>query len=145
MKSTQFISYLLLLLGIALILLLIQYGIVYRITDDFTFFYPVWSIYLFHFLITGGIFSLLYVIGKYAPKYIGFSFMALILFKMTAAIVFLLPLIKLKDVSKIPDFISFFAPYFIFLLLEILLTMKILKLSEENFSTNSFIEKNNTG
>ncbi len=69
--------------------------------------------------------------GKLIPDYIGFTFMGFILLKMIAALVFLLPLIKMENVSKIPDFTSFFIPYFIFLFLEILLTMKILKHSED--------------
>lgn len=144
MKSKQYISFILLLLGFSLILFLIHFSIVNWIVSDLNFFYPVWGIYLFHFLITVTLFSILYFVGKHFPQFVGFSFMALILFKMIAAIVFLLPLIRMKDVSKIPDFISFFAPYFIFLLIEILLTMKILRLSDEENSHESTIGKNNT-
>ena len=60
----------------------------------------------------------------------------------TLAIVFLLPLIKSKEVSKIPDFFSFFAPYFIFLFLEIVMAMKILKRFDYKFTTVQEDEKN---
>ena len=56
-------------------------------------------------------------------------FLALFLLKMVAAVVFLIPLIKMENVSKIPDFISFFIPYFIYLFLEIVLTLRLLKQS----------------
>lgn len=144
MKTKPYISFILLLLGVSLVLFLIHFSLINWVMDPSIFFYPVWGIYLFHFLITSAIFSILFFVGKNFPNYIGFSFMGLILFKMIAAIVFLLPLIRMKDVSKIPDFISFFAPYFIFLVIEILLTMKILKISEEENSTNSTPKKNNT-
>lgn len=57
--------------------------------------------------------------------------MGFILLKMIAALAFLLPLIRMQNVSQIPDFTSFFIPYFIYLFFEILLTMKILKHSED--------------
>lgn len=53
--------------------------------------------------------------------------MGSILLKMLVAVVFLIPLIKMQNVSKIPDFISFFIPYFIYLFLEIILTVRLLK------------------
>lgn len=93
-----------------------------------TFHYPVWKIYAFHFSVTFFILTALYFVGKIASDYIGFTFMGFILLKMVAAVVFLIPLIKLESGSKIPDFISFFIPYFIYLFLEIILTMKLLKL-----------------
>lgn len=143
MTGKKFTSLILLLFGVSLILLLIQSGVIYSLRSYFIFFYSVWSIYLFHFLITAGIFTLLYFVGKSFPKYIGFTFMGLILFKMAAAIIFLLPLIKMKEVSKIPDFISFFAPYFFYLIIEIILTMRLLKLFEDELFKKEKIQKNN--
>lgn len=130
MKQKSFISLAGLLLAISVLLFFVQNSIVNWLSDESIFYYPVWKIYIFHFFVTLFIFSLLYYVGKVIPKYIGFTFMGFILLKMIAALVFLLPLIKMKDVSKIPDFSSFFIPYFIFLFFEILLTMKILKHSE---------------
>lgn len=137
MKQNQFISLLGLLLAVAVVLELIQAFIVDNLSDTYTFFYPVWKIYVFHFMITFSIFSLLYFVGKIMPQYIGYTFMGFILLKMVVAIVFLLPLIKMEEVSKIPDFSSFFIPYFIFLFFEIFLTMKILKESESKFKEHS--------
>lgn len=143
MTQKQFLSSVVFLIATSLILFFIQSGVVRWLSDTYEFKYAVWQIYVFHFFITLFVFSLLHLVGKIFPKYIGFTFMGLILLKMIAAIVFLLPLIKMKTGSKIPDFISFFVPYFIFLILEILLTMKILKASEDKFIDKTNIPKNN--
>lgn len=127
MEQKKFHSLSGLLLAVSVVLFTVQYFIVNVLSADYIFIYPVWKIYFFHFFITLFIFAILYYLGKVIPDYIGFTFMGFILLKMIAAIVFLLPLIKLKDISKIPDFASFFSPYFIYLFFEILLTMKILK------------------
>jgi len=124
-------------------LFLIQHFAIRELAKSYTFLYPVWSFYLFHFLVTLGVFTILYFLGKHVPQYIGFSFIGLILFKMIVSIAFLLPLIRMKEVSKIPDFISFFIPYFIYLILEIYLTMKILNLSEGEIANTSKNQKNN--
>lgn len=130
MEQKKFFSLAGLLLAASIVLFFIQYFIVKGLSTEYIFIYPIWKIYFFHFFITLFIFAILYYIGKLIPDYIGFTFMGFILLKMIAAIVFLLPLIKLKDISKIPDFASFFIPYFIYLFFEILLTMKLLKDSE---------------
>ena len=144
MKRKQFFLYVGMLLGISVILFFIQNFIVQWLSDDYTFFYPVWGIYLFHFLITAFIFTILYLVGKFLPKYVGLTFMGFILFKMIASVVFLIPLIKMDDVSKIPDFGSFFIPYFIYLFLEILLAIAILNQAENKIidPSSSKIQKN---
>lgn len=142
MKQNQFISLVGLLMVVSGLLYFIQNFVVESLGDNFIFYYPVWKIYVFHFFVTFFIFSLLYIVGKIAPQHIGFTFMGFILFKMVAAVVFLLPFIKMEGVSKIPDFISFFAPYFVFLFFEIILTMRILKQSEEKFRPSANLPKN---
>lgn len=131
MKQKYFISLAGILLALTIVLFFIQNSIVSWLSEEYTFYYPVWKIYVFHFFITFFIFVLLYYIGKLIPDYIGFTFMGFILLKMIAALAFLLPLIRMQNVSQIPDFTSFFIPYFIYLFFEILLTMKILKHSED--------------
>jgi len=108
----------------------LHWTIVESLAGTFKFFYAVWKIYIFHFVVTLIILSTLYMVSKRLPNYVGYVFMGFILFKMTAAVIFLIPLIKMVGVSKIPDFVSFFVPYFIYLLLEILVTLKLLKQSE---------------
>lgn len=108
----------------------LQNIIIGSLEDSYTFYYSVLEIYLFHFLVTLIILSVIYLVSRKAPQYIGYTFMGFILFKMTAAVIFLIPLIKMEGVSKIPDFISFFIPYFLFLSYEIFVTLKLLKHSE---------------
>lgn len=129
MRRNQFLSSLGVLFLVAIILFLIHSFVVMSLGDDTYFYYPVWSIYLFHFVVTALVFGLLSWIGRWMPQYVGYTFMGTILLKMIVSLVFLLPLIKLEEFSKIPDFFSFFIPYFIFLLAEIILTMRILQQS----------------
>lgn len=121
----------------------VHHLIVQALGNQVVFFYDVWKIYVFHFAVTFFLFSLLFLVSSVLPEYIGYTFMGFILLKFGLAIVFLLPLIRLEEGSKIPDFVSFFVPYFIFLFIEILLTMKILKLSEDKFTNRNDIQKNN--
>ncbi len=127
MKNKQFLFLTSILLVVALVLFFVQQAVIQELFSDYFFLFPVWKIYLFHFLLTFFIFALLFFIGKMLPNYVGFFFMGLILLKMVAAVVFLLPLIRAQGISKIPDFLSFFLPYFAFLFLEILLIIRILK------------------
>lgn len=130
MKVNNFFYMPFYLLLLTAVLFSAQHFIIEGLKDSFSFYYPVWKIYTFHFLVTLVILSVLYLIAKKMPDYVGYVFMGFILFKMTAAVIFLIPLIKMENVSKIPDFISFFAPYFLYLFFEILITLKLLKLSE---------------
>ncbi|MBT0607184.1 DUF6168 family protein [Aequorivita echinoideorum] len=118
-----------LLIFVTAVLFFVHRQIVLGISEEYTFFYDVWKIYLFHFIVTSLILLVLYFVGKKVPDYVGFTFLGFILLKMVAAIAFLIPLIKMENVSKIPDFISFFAPYFIYLFIEIILTLRLLRQS----------------
>lgn len=129
MKPLKYYYIPLILLLISIVLFFIQKLVVDNLSHIYSFYYPVWKIYAFHFFITLIILSALYFVGKNVPNYIGFTFMGFILLKMGVAIVFLIPLIKLENASKIPDFTSFFIPYFIYLFIEIVLTMRLLKLN----------------
>lgn len=127
MKLNKFLYIPTILSVISVVLYSLQSWLLANFFDSFTFYYAIWKIYIFHFLVTFVILCALFVVSKKTPEYIGFAFLGFILLKMVAAIVFLIPLIKLENASKIPDFISFFIPYFIYLLLEILLTLKLLR------------------
>ncbi len=129
MKSDKYFFIPALLFIITLPLFFIQNFVVDSLTADYQFFYSVFHIYLFHFIVTLVILSTLYLVSKKAPNYTGFAFLGFILLKMVAAIVFLIPLIKMENVSKIPDFISFFVPYFLYLFLEIVLALRLLRQS----------------
>lgn len=90
------------------------------------FYYSITSIYLFHFVLTFVILTSLIIIKKFFFEKIGFAFMAFSLIKMLASILFLVPLIKMENIDYIPDVLSFFIPYFLFLLFEIMFSVKLL-------------------
>lgn len=91
------------------------------------FFFPIWHIYLFNFVTT----SLLYTIVNY--KYskdkatVFNTFMLSTLLKMVLAIVFLLPLLMGEVKDKKPDVFNFFIIYFLFLVFEVYSIAKFLQ------------------
>lgn len=129
MKLDRFYKIPALLILITLPLFFVHKLAVESLSENFVFYYAVWKIYLFHFIVALSILSVLFLISKKAANYVGYAFLGFVLLKMVAAVVFLIPLIKMENVSKIPDFISFFIPYFIYLFLEIVLTLRLLKQS----------------
>ena len=129
MKLDRFYKIPALLILITLPLFFVHKLAVESLSENFVFYYAVWKIYLFHFIVALSILSVLFLISKKAANYVGYAFLGFVLLKMVAAVVFLIPLIKMENVSKIPDFISCFIPYFIYLFLEIVLTLRLLKQS----------------
>jgi uncharacterized membrane protein YcgQ (UPF0703/DUF1980 family) len=61
---------------------------------DYGFFYSAWSIYAFNVIATILVYLLLLYINKILPTYTGFTFLGASLFRMIAAVVFLIPFIK---------------------------------------------------
>lgn len=120
------LDFLKLLAPLTIISFVIQYFITSWLSEDILFYYSTLSIYLFHFFISLGIFTLLIVVKKNLPNYTGYAFLALSFLKMLASILFLLPLIMMKDVVKVPDIIAFFVPYFLILFVEVLSSVKLL-------------------
>jgi len=114
------------LLPFTLALFAVQYFAVDQLNESHTFFYSTWFIYLFHFLITFSIFMALAVVKKYNAVYTGYAFLACSLIKMMASVIFLIPLIKMEDISKLPDVIAFFIPYFLYLFLETYFALKLI-------------------
>jgi len=121
-----FLSFLRILIPFTVALFLLQYFAVEQLKAEYTFYYNTWSIYLFHFLVTLTIFVALGMVKKTNAVYTGYAFLASSLLKMMASVVFLIPLIKLEDISKLPDVIAFFIPYFLFLFLETFLALKLI-------------------
>ena len=122
----DFLSFLKILVPFTVALFLLQYFAVEHLKAEYIFYYNTWSIYLFHFLVTLTIFIALGFVKKTNAAYTGYAFLASSLLKMMASVVFLIPLIKLEDVSKLPDIIAFFIPYFLFLFLETFLALKLI-------------------
>lgn len=115
------------LIPFSAILFLAQYYITNIIFEKTFFFYDTWMIYVFHVIITILIYSFLLFVSKNYFEKTGFAFMALIFIKMIASIIFLLPLIQSNIKNNIPDVAAFFISYFLFLFLETLFAVRLIK------------------
>ena len=93
--------------------------LLYYFATDISFFFPLWHIYLFHFIITALIFTAINY--KYVKENTNIFdvFMMGTLSKMIITIIFLLPLLLSDFEEKKPDVINFFIPYFLFLAFEV--------------------------
>ncbi|HEA29834.1 MAG TPA: hypothetical protein ENH91_07555 [Leeuwenhoekiella sp.] len=91
-----------------------------------SFLLSTWSIYVFHLSVTLLIMAALVAVAKVTFDKVGFAFLACSILKMFASVVFLIPLITADQASKIPDAISFFVPYFIYLGLDTYFTLRLL-------------------
>lgn len=124
-KSRQ-VSFLLLCVLLTIVLLGVHSYLLYYFAKDVTLFFPIFHIYIFHFLVT----TLLYTVINYRfsqGKTDVFNlFMVSTLLKMVLVILFLLPLILSDFEKKQPDVFNFFIPYFIYLFFEVVLITKIL-------------------
>lgn len=97
------------------------------IDNDLKLFFSLQKIYTFNLILT--IFSLLildFIAKKWNDK-VGFSFLALGIIKMALSVWFLMPLINSSSSNKVPDTLSFFFCYFLFLAIESYFVVKSLK------------------
>lgn len=95
---------------------------------DVTLFFPIWHIYVFLFLITFLIFTIINYRYSNGNTAVFNPFLIATLLKMLIAIIFLLPLLLSNLENKKIDVLNFFIPYFIFLFFEV-------------FSINTFLQK----
>ena len=103
-----------------------QYFAMQSLSEKLVFFYSAWSIYLFNIIATFLVYLFLIFVHKNAPQYTGFAFLVASFFRMMAAIVFLIPLIKAHVKDPIFDLSTFFIPYFLFLLFETYFTIRLI-------------------
>ena len=122
----QFYKFLKLIIPFTIVLFFVQYYIIGSFFQNTIFFYSTWSIYLFHLVITLVSYGFLLFVNKTFADKTGFAFMGFSLFKMMAAIVFLIPLIQSDLKSQIPDVSAFFIPYFLYLFFETLFAVRLL-------------------
>lgn len=121
----QIINFLKVFLPFSLGLFAVQYFISnYLIEADL--FYPLWGIYLFHVLTTFLMYATLLFIHKNFSEKTGFAFMGLSLFKMLAAIIFLLPLMLSGTSEVFFNIMAFFIPYFLFLIFETISAVRLI-------------------
>ncbi len=97
----------------------IHYYIFATFFQDLELYFPLWTIYLFNFVLVLGVFGIIaYLVNKGSQK--GYQlFLILTVVKMVLAIVFLLPVIGGKSANSVIDVSNFFIPYFLFLGFEI--------------------------
>lgn len=122
-KSVDFLKY---FIPFSIVLFVIQFFVMQSLSENITFFYSAWSIYLFNIVTTILIYLILTYINKNFSTHTGFTFLGLSFFKMMAAIVFLIPFIKSDVSDPIIDVSSFFIPYFLFLLFETYFTIRLI-------------------
>lgn len=120
----QILNFLKSFLPFSLLLLIAHYLINYFLQEEL--YYPLWSIYLFLVLASLLIYSILVFINQNFSDKTGFVFMGLSLLKMLAALLFLLPLMLSGTASIFLNIISFFVPYFLFLIFETISAVKII-------------------
>ncbi|MBO2543700.1 hypothetical protein J0871_04655 [Salegentibacter sp. BDJ18] len=123
--KNELLAFLRRLLPFSILLWLIQF-LLQQYVFEVEFYYSSFSIYLFHFLATFLIYlSLVFVYKNFTDK-TGFAFMGLSLFKMVAAVIFLLPLVLSEVNAVFVNVLAFFIPYFLFLVFETLYAVKLI-------------------
>ncbi|TVZ26278.1 hypothetical protein JM83_1232 [Gillisia sp. Hel_I_86] len=109
------------------IILFVLHFIINRLfLEEIIFYYSIWSIYAFHIISTFFIYFLLVYIHLNFSDKTGFAFMGASLFKMLAAVLFLLPMLINNENSPFINLLSFFIPYFLYLILETIFSVKLI-------------------
>lgn len=122
----QLLKFLTRLIPFTTVLFLIQYFLTRFLLNSETMFYPVYAIYLFHFFSTFLIYWMLLLIHNNFQDKTGFAFMGASLLKMVAAVIFLLPVLINNTGYAFTNIISFFIPYFLFLVFETFYAVKLI-------------------
>lgn len=123
-RTLNFLKY---LLPFSIILYVLQYFLAITLFPETTYYYPLWSVYLFMIIATMVDYLILLFVNKNLSEYTGYTFMGLGVFKMFAAVLFFIPLIKSDTVNRIPDVAMFFIAYFLFLGFETFKAIQLLK------------------
>ena len=127
--TTPFFNFIKLFVPFALLLFGLQYFVTLQLFASVPFYYSVWSIYVFHIIITILAHLFLLFVHKNFPDKTGFTFMGMGVLKMMACVVFLIPMIQSETVDRVPDVGAFFIPYFMFLLFETIFAVRLINKS----------------
>jgi hypothetical protein len=121
------LNFLLLITVLSLVLYGIHSYVLSYFGTELKLFFPVWQIYVFHFVVT----TLLYTVVNYkfstGKTDVFILFMGSTFIKMFLAILFLLPVILSDFDKKQPDVFNFFIPYFSYLGYEVYAITKFLQ------------------
>ena len=110
----------------SVVLFVSQYFITQSLATEHVFFHSVWSIYAFNIIATFLVYLLLIFVYKVFKDFTGFAFLGRNLFRMMAAVVFLIWFIQSDVEAPIIDLGAFFIPYFLFLFFEVYFTIQLL-------------------
>lgn len=110
----------------SLILYFLHFFLLQTFLPEVNFYYTLFSIYLFHVIATFAIYLFLIFINNNFTDYTGYAFMGASLFKMMAAVVFLLPMLLNRTEDTFFNLISFFIPYFLFLFFETFFAIRLI-------------------
>lgn len=122
------ISFLIRLSVLTLILFAVHSYVLHYFFSE-TLFFPIWHIYVFLFIVTFLVYTLINYRFSIKKTEVFNPFMMATLLKMMLAIIFLLPLILSDFENKKPDVLNFFILYFIYLGFEV-------------FSISNFLQNN---
>jgi len=126
-KITRLFVY---LVPLTVLLYFVQQYILSSYFNQIEFKLSPFSIYLFHFLTVAVSYILLVLVNKYFFQQTGYAFLAFGIIKMGLSVFFLMPVIDSDIANKIPDVLSFFIPFFVFLLLETIFSVNLLNSSD---------------
>lgn len=98
----------------------------YLLVKKIQLFIPLQNIYFFNYSLSLVVLLILYYIHNKFNDKVGYAFLALGILKMMVSIYFLMPLIELDFSNKIPDTLNFFFCYFMFLIIESIILVKLL-------------------
>lgn len=110
----------------SIVLFAAQYFAMQSLSETLSFFYQAWSIYTFNVVATFLVYVFLIFVHKNFKDYTGFAFLGACLFRMMAAVVFLIPLINADVKDPIIDISTFFIPYFLFLFFETYFAIRLI-------------------
>ncbi|MFT5243796.1 MAG: hypothetical protein ACI8QQ_001729 [Psychroserpens sp.] len=99
----------------------------FHFAKDIVLFFPLWHIYLFHFITVIIIYTLINYRDSIGKTEVFNAFILGMLLKMILTMVFLLPWILSKPEQKGVDLTNFFVPYFMFLAFEVYSVLKFLQ------------------
>lgn len=121
------LNFLIQLIALSALLFAIHSYLNYHFAKEVVLFFPIWHIYLFHFITVIIIYSLINYRDSIGKTEVFNTFILGMLLKMILAMVFLLPWILSKPEQKGYDLANFFIPYFIYLGFEVYSVTKFLQ------------------
>lgn len=115
------------LLLVSVLIFGIHSYLLYHFAHETPLFFPVWQMYVFHFIITALLYGFINYKYSQGKTEIFNLFMIGTFLKMILVIIFLLPLLLSEFENKQPDVFNFFISYFFFLAFEVFSITKFLQ------------------